>query len=67
MGIHVGYGTIERKRFNDAVSFMTSYLIPLLAKESVDGDMLDVVQMQTEQHMWEYVVGTAMPKLLRRL
>ena len=34
---------------------MTSCLIPVLAGESVDWDMLDDDHIQAEQHMWEYV------------
>ena len=55
LGIHIGYATGEGKRFSKAVLFMTSCLIPVLAGESVDWDMLDDDHIQAEQHMWEYV------------
>ena len=56
LGIHVGYATVKEKRFSDAVSFMTSCLIPLLAGESINWDMLsDDDEMQAEQDMWEYI------------
>ena len=45
-----------KQSFGDAVSFMTSCLIPLLAGGRIDWDMLSEDDaMQSEQRMWEYM------------